>query len=157
MKALPADPEVGESVSPAPRKRGISCLQTKSSKYICGISTTLAVLTIGLLAFFLWPRYPTVYIELPKDKPFLQDLKITGGVLTASPTNPFLLTMTISNVVTAYSNAYIGITARKVMIEVKLLDDAGNEVPSIIGTSEVADATFPKKTNTTMDSVSLGL
>ncbi len=159
MKTLPEDPETGDSAAPSSRS---SCLQTKRSKYICGISTGLALLTIGLLAFFLWPRYPTLYIELPKDKPYLQDLKITTqspnvlqGLLAASPTNPFLLTMVINNLVTSYSNAYIDINARKVMIEVKILDDNGKELPPIGGTSELMDVTFPKKSNVTMDSVSL--
>ncbi|KAJ3150961.1 hypothetical protein HDU86_006217 [Geranomyces michiganensis] len=113
----------------------------------CALVTALLLVGLAIAGFFLFPRIPSVDIStpfVPSDPtaaaPFQAEsatwtpgVKMTGSVLAASPTAPFILEIGVGVNATIASDNYVGYHVNKLTVE-GLLKDANGKVIDLTAT-----------------------
>jgi hypothetical protein len=113
------------TMASAYKTSGGRCCGTKKSRTIWCLVSVLLLIGIGLTIYFLFPRFPTIYVNPPGDLSAINSVNYNTnssnplqGIINASEQNPFILSINISVLVTVYSPNYIDIYANRINVEV---------------------------------------
>ncbi|KAL3895063.1 MAG: hypothetical protein SGCHY_004920 [Lobulomycetales sp.] len=122
-----------------PRPRYLGCFRHR--KGACCFCFLAVIVILGLATFFLFPRIPDVNVSDPILDDSLASVQTRGNALTASPANPFEISMQMRIDVTSKSGNYIDWVLDEVRTDGILLDAAtGGPNDAVVAFGSVRDA-----------------
>ncbi|KAJ3232826.1 hypothetical protein HDU78_006831 [Chytriomyces hyalinus] len=135
-------------------RRYCCCFRTRGGCCFFSLSLTFLILAgLGIFGFFFWPRIPTIDISEPYVAPNVAPLTVSGSLLTATNSTPFVLQLRMAVNVSVYSPNRISYFVNNIIFAGALVDlDGVSVIPNANVNGNVANVAFPpfKQSNFTM-------
>ncbi|KAI8830179.1 hypothetical protein BJ741DRAFT_361692 [Chytriomyces cf. hyalinus JEL632] len=135
-------------------RRYCCCFRTRGGCCFFSLSLTFLILAgLGIFGFFFWPRIPTIDISEPYVAPNVAPLTVSGSLLTATNSTPFVLQLRMAVNVSVYSPNRIAYFVNNIIFAGALVDlDGVSVIPNANVNGNVANVAFPpfKQSNFTM-------
>ncbi|KAJ3413979.1 hypothetical protein HDV05_007268 [Chytridiales sp. JEL 0842] len=126
------------------------CFRTRRGCCTVWILITLLILGgLGVATWLLWPKQPSVTVSDPYARQGIQTVTQTGSFLSASPQNPFVLSLNLAVDLNVYSPNKVDIVVNRVSFTGNLIDEFGNRIADSQVNGIATNINFKANTNTT--------
>ncbi|KAI8834651.1 hypothetical protein BJ741DRAFT_609618 [Chytriomyces cf. hyalinus JEL632] len=126
-------------------RRFCCCFRTRGGCCFVIISIVILILGgLGVAAYFLWPRVPSIDISEPYVAPNVTPLTVSGSLGSATTTTPFTLQLRLAVDVSVFSPNRITYVVNNIVFAGALLDiDGVTTIPNANVNGNVANVEFP--------------